>query len=86
MEKKRYILVLLPLKMEWEPCYWTEEEGLSIGDRVVIELNGKELEGIVSRTDVEPQTAPSKIRQVKKWLKGDGRVGRNLVRFWKCLY
>ena len=85
MEKKRYILVLLPLKMEWEPCYWTEEEGLSIGDRVVIELNGKELEGIVSRTDVEPQTAPSKIRQVKKWLKDDGRVGRNLVRFWKSL-
>lgn len=85
MEKRRYILVLLPLKMEWEPCYWTEEEGLSIGDRVVIELNGKELEGIVSRTDVEPQTAPSKIRQVKKWLKDDGRVGRNLVRFWKSL-
>lgn len=85
MEKRRYILVLLPLKIEWEPCYWTEEEGLSIGDRVVIELNGKELEGIVSRTDVEPQTAPSKIRQVKKWLKDDGRVGRNLVRFWKSL-
>lgn len=85
MEKRRYILVLLPLKMEWEPCYWTEDEDLSVGDRVVVELNGKEVEGIVSGTDVEPQTAPSRIRPVKKWLKDEGRVGTGTVRFWKSL-
>ncbi|MGN0188236.1 MAG: primosomal protein N' [Candidatus Cryptobacteroides sp.] len=81
----RYILVLLPLKLEWELCYWTEEEGLSIGDRVTVEVSGKEIEGIVSETDVEPQTAPSKIHQVKEWLKDEGRVDKSLLRFWKSL-
>ena len=52
MGKKRYILVLLPLKMEWEPCYWTEEEELSAGDSVIVSLQGKEVEGIVIETDV----------------------------------
>ena len=85
MGKKRYILVLLPLKMEWEPCYWTDDENLSVGDRVIVDLRGKEMEGIVSKTDVEPQTAPSLIHPVRKRLKDDGLCGKSTVEFWKAL-
>lgn len=33
MEKKRYISVILPLKLEWEPCYWIDARR-EIPDRV----------------------------------------------------
>ena len=39
MDRKRFISVILPLKLEWEPCYWVKD-GLEVrvGDRVRVEF------------------------------------------------
>ena len=72
MQKRRYISVILPLKLEWLPCYWTDED-IEVGDRVTVSFAGKEYTGVVARTDAVPDIAEEKIRKV-------GRVERDMER------
>ncbi len=58
-----YISVILPLKLEWEPCYSTASE-VRIGDRVRVMFSGKEYIGAVSATGINPDINPEKIRPV----------------------
>lgn len=72
MQKRIYISVILPLKLEWLPCYWTDED-IAVGDRVTVSFAGKEYTGVVARTDAVPDIAEEKIRKV-------GRVERDMER------
>ena len=55
MEEVRFIQVILPLRIEWEP-YYILPEGmyLEVGDRVTVEFAYKEYVGVVSALDVVP--------------------------------
>ena len=68
MDKAFYISVILPLKLEWEPCYslpsGTDACKVGIGDRVKVPFAGKVYSGVVSRTGVKPETEPSKIKSI----------------------
>ena len=65
MRQGRFISVILPLKLEWEPCYCVPEGmEVSAGDRVKVVFAGRTYLGVVSGTDIEPQTDPSKIKEV----------------------
>ena len=68
MEKKTYISVILPLKLEWEPCYSVPESmdvsGISVGDRVKVNFSNREYTGVVSGTGITPQADPAKIRDI----------------------
>ena len=56
MNTQRYIQVLLPLKLEWEPVYALPEgSNASIGDKIEVNFAGKNYVGIVTETDVIPQ-------------------------------
>ena len=63
MEQKHYISVILPLKLEWEPCYFTHEE-IFPGDRVKVKFANKVYIGVVSDVDVTPDVDPSKIKEI----------------------
>ena len=63
MKDKCYISVILPLKIEWVPCYWTSER-VEVGSRVRVAFAGKEYVGVVDRTDITPDIDPEKIREV----------------------
>lgn len=63
MGTKRYISVILPLKLEWEPCYWTCED-INEGERVRVNFAGKEYVGVVTGVDVEPEIGQEKIREI----------------------
>ena len=63
MKDRRYISVILPLKIEWVPCYWTSER-VEVGSRVRVAFAGKEYVGVVDRTDITPDIDPEKIREV----------------------
>ena len=82
MEKKRYISVILPLKLEWEPCYWTQE-AVHVGDRVKVTFAGKEYAGVVSQTDIRPDVDPKKIRQSGSVERELGRVMREEIELWR---
>ena len=85
MDRKIYISVILPLKLEWEPCYWTDIGDIAVGQRVRVLFAGKEYTGTVSATGIEPLVAPSKIQQV---ISIEGRMAKILpeeIRFWRTL-
>ena len=63
MERKRYISVILPLKLEWEPCYWIEQD-VHQGDRVRVSFAFKEYIGVVDQIGIEPDIEPDKIKPV----------------------
>lgn len=64
MDKVRYISVILPLKLEWEPCYRTTED-VRPGSRVRVKFAGKTYSAVVSKTDVTPDIAPEKVRDIE---------------------
>ena len=63
MEQKHYISVILPLKLEWEPCYFTHENILP-GERVKVRFANKVYIGAVSNVDVAPDVDPAKIKEI----------------------
>ena len=63
MMEKIFISVILPLKLEWEPCYYSIEE-VKTGDRVSVAFAGKTYTGVVSRTDIVPDIDREKIKPV----------------------
>lgn len=78
MDGAFYISVILPLKLEWEPCYslpagmnggdvtsGTQAKGsVKVGDRVKVQFAGKVYSGVVSKVGVKPETDPSKIKSI----------------------
>ena len=58
----QFIYVILPLKLEWEPCYAVQQtESIRKGDRVKVKFSNKEYIGVVSEVGITPEIAPEKI-------------------------
>ena len=62
MSERRFIKVILPLRLEWQPVYESAEA--EIGDRVRVIFAGREYTAVVSEVNVVPETEVSKIRRV----------------------
>ena len=82
MDKKRYISVILPLKLEWEPCYWTDEE-VEVGDRIRVVFAGKEYTGVVSQIDINPDIDSKRIRQAGNAEKQMGKILKEEMQLWR---
>ena len=85
MTMKRYISVILPLKLEWTPCYSLPHEIGTIepGDRVKVRFANKEYCGVVSDVDITPETAPEKIRPIISIEEGIGKISPEEIALWK---
>ncbi|MBQ6087579.1 MAG: primosomal protein N' [Bacteroidales bacterium] len=79
---KTYILVILPLRLSWEPCYSAPAD-VEAGDRVRVVFSGKEYIAVVSATGVEPRTSPEKISEVLAVERDMERVGLKEIEFWR---
>ena len=56
-EKRKYVSVILPLKLEWEPCYYLPAgigANVVVGTRVMVRFAGKSYVGAVSATGIVP--------------------------------
>ena len=66
MAELTYISVILPLKLDWEPCYSIPEGmpagSVAVGDRVKLTFAGKAYSGVVSGVGIQPDTEPSRGR------------------------
>lgn len=82
MTEKRYISVILPLKLDWEPCYSTASE-LKIGDRVRVMFSGKEYIGVVSAAGISPDISPEKIRPIVSEESALGKILPQEIELWK---
>ena len=63
MENSSFIQVIIPLKLEWEPCYATHQD-LKVGDRVRVMFSNKEYVAVVSAVDIQPDVALSRIKPI----------------------
>ena len=92
----KYISVILPLKLEWEPCYCisTQREiqnQIETGHRVRVKFAGKEYIGVVSRVDITPDIEPEKIQHVlevetsmEKVLPEEIALWRRVAEYYLC--
>ena len=63
MAQKQYISVILPLRLEWIPCYSADTE-VRQGDRVRVIFANKEYVGVTYRTGIVPDVSPEKVRDI----------------------
>ena len=87
MTAKRYISVILPLRLEWEPCYSVPEEieRIEVGDRVKVRFANKEYSGVVSDIDIIPETDIKKIKPVISIEEGIGRIRIEEIALWRAV-
>ena len=68
MNEMTCISVILPLKLEWEPCYCLPEdicpEDVHVGSRVKVRFANRGYSGVVGAVGVVPETDPSKIKPI----------------------
>ena len=81
-----YIQVILPLRLEWEPCYRVPEgTTVRIGDRVRVIFARKEYVGAVSAVGVQPQTDENRILPILSAEEGLPKVIPDEIKFWRAI-
>ncbi len=84
MNEARYISVILPLRLEWEPCYSVPyESDIAIGDRVKVVFANRTYIGVVSGVDVTPETSVDKIRPILSIENGIAKVLPQEIELWR---
>ena len=92
MSQKTFISVILPLKLEWEPCY-SLPEGIeadgrsdavaSVGDRVKVAFAGREYSGVVSAVSISPEADPAKIKPIMYMENSLERILPEEIELWR---
>lgn len=81
MEDARYIKVILPLKLAWEPCYRISEE-VRRGMRVNVTFSGRKYTGVVSETGVVPEVDVSRVLPVNSVERHMEVIGEKELALW----
>lgn len=84
MLSRSYIQVILPLRLAWEPWYSCEEE-ISAGDRVLVRNAGKEYVAVVSRVSDTPELDVRKIKPVERIEKDLEKILPSEIAFWRFI-
>ena len=88
MGKVRYIEVILPLRLEWNPVYSVPDEaaeGISAGWRVRVSFAGKEYVGVVTSVDAVPGVDPSRVMPVIAVEDGLPAITAAELRLWRFI-
>lgn len=84
MSALRYISVILPLKLGWEPVYATDDPSLETGDRVAVRFAGVRYVGVVSGP-ADAGIDPARIRPILGRETGLERIGAGEIAFWHAV-
>lgn len=84
MEEAKYIKVILPLKLAWEPCYRTSEE-VRKGDRVAVTFSGRKYVGVVCETDAVPDVDTGRILPVDGVERHLEPIGDKELELWRFM-
>ena len=86
MADQSYIQVILPLRLEWEPCYRLPDGvRVEVGDRVRVLFARQEYVGAVSAVDVKPQTDENRILPILSLEEGLPKVLPGEIEFWRAV-
>ena len=85
-EKKTYVSVVLPLKLDWVPCYSVPPgECVHRGNWVKVDFSYKSYSGVVYECGITPDTDPEKIKDLSSVDRGMSRVTEEEMRLWKMV-
>ena len=84
MDKRQYIQTILPLKLEWEPWYYTTAN-VVLGSRVRVNLAGREYVAVVSRIAAQPDMDPAQVRPVTGLAQGLEPITEAELRLWRFI-
>ncbi|MCD8313455.1 MAG: DEAD/DEAH box helicase family protein, partial [Bacteroidales bacterium] len=82
MAEKKYISVIVPLRLEWEPCYWTDEE-VVVGQAVRVPIGARQYIGVVSAVGIAPTLSPARIRGIVGPEPGLPRISETEIGLWR---
>jgi len=84
MGGKRYISVILPLRLQWEPVYGVPE-GIPIekGDRVHVAFAGRKYLGVVEETDTTPTVDESRILTISSVADDLPHITEEELKLWR---
>ena len=86
MPANAFIQVILPLRLEWEPCY-ALPEGVQakVGSRVRVRFAGQEYVGAVSGVNVTPEVDENRVLPILGIAEGLPEVQPEEIRLWKAV-
>lgn len=87
MDNKRYIQVILPLKLGWEPFYVLPDAEVQprVGDRALVPFAGKSYLAVVSAVDSVPPSEIKGIREIYGLQPRKDRILPSEIAFWRVI-
>ncbi len=87
MAQTNYISVILPLRLEWVPCYAVPQEAgeIRVGDRVKVIFANRQYIGVASAVGIQPDADPSKIRPILSVEHGLEKIQPQEIELWKAI-
>ena len=86
MPAERYIKVIIPLKLDWEPFYrLDEDEDAAVGDRLTVPFAGRSYIGVVSEVDaaLPRSVSPASVKGIYRVHPEYGRISALQLRLWR---
>lgn len=81
---KRFVQVLLPLKLGWTPWYYTEEE-LRVGQRVGVVFARKQMVGVVLNVGGTPDIDESRVEKITCTDTGLADISSRELELWRFI-
>ena len=81
---KRFVQVLLPLKLGWTPWYYTEEE-LRVGQRVGVVFARKQMVGVVLSVSGTPDIDESRVEKITCTDTGLADISSRELELWRFI-
>ncbi len=85
MQTKLYIQVILPLKLDWMPWYYTDGISVAVGDRVSLRFAGRRYSAVVAAVSGTPGIDPRRILPVERVESGLERISGQEIELWKFM-
>lgn len=87
MSEKKFISVIIPLKIEWNPCYYIPEgmavEDIQPGNRARVYFAGKEYIGVISEIGIIPEVDEDRILPIVSIEKNLDRILPQEMELWE---
>lgn len=82
-----YISVILPLKLDWEPCYSLPDSvkaaDVEVGSRVRVTFANRSYSAVVSAVGITPDTDSKKIKPISSLEEGMSPVLKEEIALWR---
>ena len=80
-----YIQVILPLKLDWMPWYYTDGESIAVGDRVSLRFALRQYSAVVAAVSGTPGIDPGRVLPIERVESGLERISGREIELWKFM-